>query len=230
MKVKGVFLLLGIFLIGCSSGGDEIQDGVPSLNAAPSVPVLAYPTNELFCTEFELEFSWQASTDVDGDPVFYTLQIAFDQLFDTIVEEKNVDGTSVMVMLEKGKTLYWRVRANDNHANTSQFGTPWKFYTAAEPAENHLPSVPDLLRPIMSSIVSGSVAGLSWEVVDFDNDILSYDLYLGLTADPPLLVEDLDTNSYDAVIEPDNTYYWKIIANDGQGGVSIGPVWEFRSE
>lgn len=230
MKIKGIFVLLGIFCIGCSSGGDEIQGDNPIANVAPSVPLLAYPANELFCTEFELEFTWQPSSDADGDSVTYTLQIASDQQFATIIEERTVVTTSEIVLLEKGRTLYWRVRANDDQSNTSQFATPWKFYTIAEPAENYLPSLPELLQPFMGATVSGSVAGLSWEVDDIDDDSLSYNLYFGRTVDPPLFLEGLDTNSYDAAIEPNTTYYWKIVASDGQGGVSFGPIWEFSSE
>ncbi len=230
MKITGLFLLIAVFFLGCSSGGDEIQHEDPMPNTAPSVPLLTYPTNELLCTEFELDFAWQAASDADGDPISYTLQIASDQQFNNIIGEKTVLGTSELVLLEKGETFYWRVRANDDQSNSSQFTAPWKFYTIAEAVENHLPYLPELLQPLMGATVSGNTTVLSWEVGDIDDDILSYDLYFGLTADPPLFQEDLDTNSYEASLEPDNTYYWKIVAYDGQGGVSIGPVWEFGSE
>ncbi|MEP2279935.1 MAG: hypothetical protein ABJI11_10910, partial [Maribacter sp.] len=99
------------------------------INVAPSIPTLIYPSNELFCIENELEFSWTASTDSDGDSISYKIQIAEDEQFNNVVVEELRSVNEIIVPLEKGKTFYWRILAIDNQDNSSGFTPTWNFYT-----------------------------------------------------------------------------------------------------
>ncbi|MCD6267821.1 MAG: PEGA domain-containing protein, partial [Thermotogaceae bacterium] len=72
---------------------------------------------------------------------------------------------------------------------------------------------------------------LSWGCGDPDGDTLRYDIYFGKDPIPPLAVKDHPTNSWNpGILSYNTTYYWKIVAKDGKGGVTEGPVWSFTTQ
>ncbi|HDG62393.1 MAG TPA: hypothetical protein ENG15_05265, partial [Thermotoga sp.] len=74
-------------------------------------------------------------------------------------------------------------------------------------------------------------ATLSWSCSDPDKDTLKYDIYFGVDPAPPLVEKDHPTNSWNpGILSYNTTYYWKIIAKDGKGGETSGPVWHFTTE
>jgi hypothetical protein len=76
---------------------------------------------------------------------------------------------------------------------------------------------------------------LSWNGGDPDaGDTVSYDVYFGTSATPPLretiglYAATQSSVSYDPGTLSDNTkYYWKIVARDNHGVTREGPVWDF---
>ena len=71
---------------------------------------------------------------------------------------------------------------------------------------------------------------MRWEAVDLDNDIESYDVYLG--ADPDdlnLAAKGLTTTTVSVELIPDRYYYWKVTTKDQQGNVSHSMVGVFRT-
>ena len=197
-------------------------------NTAPSVPLTIYPTNGLLCTENPIEFSWNASTDKEGDALTYEIEIASDESFTNIIEKASVNGTKRTFTLEKGIELNWRVRAKDNN-NFSDFSTNWKFYTEGEGIVNYLPFTPTLLNPILNTKVVGNSASLEWSSSDVDGDELVYDVYFGNSTPPILIQENITDNTYSVNITENQIYYWKIIVKDGNGGEAIGNIWNFKS-
>jgi hypothetical protein len=72
---------------------------------------------------------------------------------------------------------------------------------------------------------------LSWGTSDRPSGGLTYDTYFGTTSPPPLLASDHPETSLDPdSLEFETTYYWKIIAKDGNGNQAHGPLWRFRTE
>jgi len=70
---------------------------------------------------------------------------------------------------------------------------------------------------------------LSWSGGDPDGDTVSYDLYFGTSATPPLYAPNVTSTSYNkAGLKNSTKYYWKIVAKDGINSVS-GPVWKFET-
>lgn len=74
---------------------------------------------------------------------------------------------------------------------------------------------------------------LSWdESTDPDGSGVTYDLYFDEAQDNlSVKASDLETNSYTftEVLNYETTYYWKVMAKDGQGGQTEGPVWNFAT-
>ena len=234
---NAVILLAVLILFGCGGNSDDEiaitppeEPNIDAINLAPSIPVLIYPSNELLCIDNELEFSWEASVDNEGDPISYTIQVASDVQFTNIISEAISNDTKTVILLEKGQTLFWRAIASDNQNNISNYSTHWKFYTEGEPIVNQLPFQPELVNPNLGETVSESLILLSWNGSDADNDDLMYDVYFGTTPNMPLVAEDLQTNSFEVSLTANSLYYWRIVTKDGTGGATIGPVWSFRTE
>ncbi|MCP4135847.1 MAG: hypothetical protein GY754_33070 [bacterium] len=72
---------------------------------------------------------------------------------------------------------------------------------------------------------------LNWSCSDPDGDSLTYDLYFGTSSNPPLEPVPLLSSSYSKNdLVNGTTYYWKIVAKDGKGGETSGPVWSFSTK
>lgn len=67
-------------------------------------------------------------------------------------------------------------------------------------------------------------SNLSW----VSYDAVTFDVYFGLVPDPPF-VETVPTPLYTPVLEPNTTYYWKIIPINANGQASDCPVWSFTT-
>jgi hypothetical protein len=71
----------------------------------------------------------------------------------------------------------------------------------------------------------------SWVGQDWNNDIASYDVYLGTTTSPPLVATGLTTSAWDppASLSVFSTYYWRVVAHDATGLQTSGPLWSFTT-
>ena len=93
---------------------------------------------------------------------------------------------------------------------------------------NASPMTPFGPNPRDSSNNIRSAGRLSWVAIDPLGDPLTYDLYLGLNDDPPLLVENLPTDEFiPSGLIPGERYYWKVVARDPGGLTAVSPVWRF---
>ena len=91
------------------------------------------------------------------------------------------------------------------------------------------PVVPYNPKPENGATDVSTDATLSWECFGPEGTILTYDIYFGTDATPTLVVSDSSNMTYDPVLNGHTTYYWKIVAKDGRGGETAGPVWSFTT-
>ncbi len=71
---------------------------------------------------------------------------------------------------------------------------------------------------------------LTWEAEDEDGDALTFDVYFGTSSNPPLVKSGISEKSYNPeTLEYGTTYYWKVVAKDGKGGIAESPVWKFTT-
>ncbi|MEA2054029.1 MAG: hypothetical protein U9O96_02765, partial [Candidatus Thermoplasmatota archaeon] len=71
---------------------------------------------------------------------------------------------------------------------------------------------------------------LSWQCSDPDNDALIYDVYFGTSSNPPLKASGITSTTYNpGTLNYDTTYYWKVVANDGQV-TTTGQTWHFTTK
>ncbi|MEW7289139.1 fibronectin type III domain-containing protein [Aquimarina sp. 2304DJ70-9] len=224
-----IILLSSLFLFSCGGSDDSgVQQTVS--NEAPSVPKLVFPINNATCTNFNLEFDWDAASDSDGDSVSYTIEIAESDSFSTIVFTQNTSQTTNVFSLEKGTTYFWRVKSMDSEGNESAYSTIQSFFTEPEAGLNTIPTAPSVVSPTLGEHISGTNITLDWDASDTDGDDLSYDVYFGTSNTPSLVEQNITASQLEVTISPDTVYYWRVVVKDDQEGVTIGQVWNFRTE
>ncbi len=96
---------------------------------------------------------------------------------------------------------------------------------------NHQPNSPIVDCPPDSAVDVPFSLRLAWSCVDPDGDPLVYNIYLD-SIDPPLQVigfEQSDTSFLVRGFDTATTYYWRILASDNHGGITMGNVWRFST-
>ncbi len=124
----------------------------------------------------------------------------------------------------------------------ANFPTVRKFYNSkdyphsvrcikGEGAANLPPTTPS--NPIPSDGALKQLIGLSlqWSSTDPENDPLTFDVYFGTSANPPLLQSGISGVTFNpGTLAYVTTYFWKVIAHDTQGNTAEGPVWSFTTK
>jgi hypothetical protein len=221
-------LIVSLVLISCG-GGNDLEPTSEPKNTAPSVPVLIAPVSNKLCVSNSVSFEWSTSTDVEKNPVVYQLQIATDNQFTQIVSSTDVTTVVQTMTLEKGKAYYWRVKATDDKNAASAYSSTFSFYTEGIAVTNHAPFLPQLVLPTNNSTISGLSTTLKWTASDVDaNDVLTFDVFLGTVENPTTKIIDNKTStSFEATLQTNKKYYWKVVVKDNKGGETIGQTWSF---
>jgi hypothetical protein len=215
-------LIISSVLISCSS---------EPVNTAPTVPNLIAPLNNQLCINNTISFEWSVATDAENNPIVYQLQIATDNQFTQIISSTDLT-TSVQTMtLEKGKAYYWRVKATDDKNASSSYSSIFSFFTEGIAVINHAPFLPQLVSPTNNSTISGTSTTLKWTASDVDvNDVLTFDVFLGTVENPTTkIIDNKAATSFEATLQANKLYYWKVVVRDNKGGETNGLTWSFRT-
>ena len=96
---------------------------------------------------------------------------------------------------------------------------------------NRSPLIPNAISPQSGSEVNTDEVTLKWQDSDPDGDEIYYDLYLSVgDGDFKKILNNSTATSYVIKIVPGTEYKWKVVAKDGKGGITEGPVWTFHSK
>lgn len=131
-------------------------------------------------------------------------------------------------MLNSMATYYWKIVAKDNFNATTE-SAEWRFTT-----NNDAPSAPGNIMPQNSGSIVKENAHLSWSASADPNpdDSVSYDIYFGTSANPPLDPSAVPTGTsytYTNPLSSNTTYYWKIAAKDNHGATAVSSIWSFST-
>ncbi|PNR93134.1 MULTISPECIES: hypothetical protein [unclassified Petrotoga] len=201
---------------------------IPSFNEPPSTPSSPNPAHGATGVPIDVTLSWQAS-DPDGDTLKFDLYLGTTEANLELIAQDLTTKSYKPVGLEYNTTYYWKVVAEDPDGETAP-SPVWNFTTSVEP--NMAPTVPSNPNPAPGATGVSVTPTLSWQASDPDDDVLTYDLYFGEAQDSlSVKVSNLSTNSYTLTesLENGTTYYWKVVAKDGRGGQTEGPVWSFMT-
>ncbi|MBC7128614.1 MAG: PKD domain-containing protein [Thermoplasmatales archaeon] len=93
---------------------------------------------------------------------------------------------------------------------------------------NSPPDKPSLISPSNGTTNVGINTILSWQCSDVDGDILTYDIYFGTFSNPPYKETVSNTNYNPGTLSYSTTYYWRIVAKDGEYENS-SDIWQFTT-
>ena len=211
--------------IVAKDGKDETEGPVWSfttINNAPATPTYLSPDNEATGLEIPVTLSWECS-DPDNDPLIYDIYLGISStpsLYASGIKGESYTPEGII----GHTTYYWKVVAKDGWGGETE-GPIWNFSTA-----NRAPTEPGTPFPNVGEEYVDVSTTLSWECSDPDNDSLTYDIFFGTSSTPPLVESNHSQATYNpGTLESTTTYYWKIEAKDGRGGISSSPVWNFTT-
>lgn len=149
---------------------------------------------------------------------FYSLVAS--NITDTPFVLNHINGAA----LKPHTTYLWKVVPKDAVGNTHAADV-WQFTT-----RNSVPSKPQLSAPVNNATGQPYSVSLTWlPVTDADGDLVLYDVYLGNNANPanPIASGLQQTNFTTALLTPNATYYWKVVAKDAFGGTIASDEYSF---
>jgi MYXO-CTERM domain-containing protein len=101
---------------------------VSSENAAPTTPVAMNPSNDSRVTSLQPAFSWAQSTDPEGEPIFYEVQVMDGEgMVVTSIAGVSGNVTATADELVNGAEYTWHVRAVDRSGANSAYSESHKF-------------------------------------------------------------------------------------------------------
>lgn len=204
----------------------------PPANDPPSEPAPPImPPNNSTTAGIDVDLSWSGGDDPDGDPVTY--EVRFGTVNPPTPSTIFVTSKTHQVQGLAFETRYfWRIVARDDHKNETA-GPVWHFDTPQPPPVNQPPSVPCTPQPSDNAQDVLLAITLTWGCgVDPESDPVEYDVYFEKNdSDPDHIVATVTQRSYSASnLDPNATYYWRIVARDDQDAASSGPVWSFTTQ
>lgn len=191
-------------------------------NHAPSVPVPQSPVGSS-AVGAQPVLSYQAATDLDGDPLTYTVEVVnvgtFSGLADTSYQ--------VTTGLQENACYQWRVKASDGVLDSAWSATQDFCVNAV----NSAPSAP-VLQSLLDGRSAQGGSQLVWQGgVDADpNDLVSFTVELAAdsqfagqvvsatVAASPVALQDL--SCYASLI-PGTKYFWRVTATDSASAASV---------
>ncbi len=87
------------------------------------------------------------------------------------------------------------------------------------------PGMPSKPSPSDSSVDVATDRELSWAAVD---SATAFDVYFGTSPNPPFKTSREETSYNPGILQPNTTYYWKVISQNSCGDTE-GPVWQFNT-
>ncbi len=194
-------------------------------NNPPNPPGTPSPANHATGVSIYADLSWTGGDPDPGDTVTYDVYFGTSAT-PPLVSPGQTGTTYDPGTLNHDTTYYWKIIAEDNHGAPSD-GPLWDFVTRS----NTPPNMPGTPSPANHATGVSIYADLSWTGGDPDpGDTVTYDVYFGTSATPPLVSPGQTGTSYNLGTLSYNTkYYWKIIAEDNHGASTTGPVWDFTT-
>ena len=222
--MKRYCLLVLLILASCKK--EVIPDPEPAILLGPQNNNNCNTAIVVSDQKSQVNFSWQEAQHTDE----YELVVR-DLLTNSDTKKKSIR-LFASIVLERGKQYSWWVNSLSDQKETVGKSEIWTFYLEGLQNSSHFPFPVKLISPENNAQVSLEKGALTlrWEGVDLDDDIISYDIYIGTDPDElQLRVENLANNSISAILNADQIYYWKVVTRDEEGNLSHSPTGSFRT-
>lgn len=192
-------------------------------------PLLSSPENNMTDAPIQVAFSWEAV----GNANAYRLQISETYTFATLHYDKSglQEPTAWVTNLAPATTYYWRVNAS-NETDTSPWSAVWSFTIEAL----ELPQAVQLAYPENHAVVEVDEYMAEIELIWHPSQpaISRYQLDVATeeTFDSPLFSNNQITDTLFTLdgLQHDETYYWRVRAQNESGWGPYSDVWSFTTD
>lgn len=224
--LKTILILLGAMItFGCSKETDPTPQEI-----TPGTATLIFPENNTECnegtvvsdTQTEVTFQWNAAENADSYVVEITNLNTQGKL------SVNATTTEAPVTLMRSTPYAWSVTSRSQGSSATSRSSIWNFYNAGPPVANHVPSQATVVNPELDSRVTEGTVNLQWTASDLDNDIASYEILMENSNPPTSVAGTATSNTYQATVVKDLTYYWQVVTIDQTGNRSTSEVFYFH--
>ncbi len=224
---------LSLLMFACSSPStiepdpDTLDPEEPSQIERLTVS-LQFPHKDGLCnigaditpTESTVVFEWEASEIAESYSIFVTNLVDGSTIEDETTEDK------IGIVLNRATPYSWYVISK--RGTVIAESETWKFYNSGPGVETYAPFPATINSPDMAASVNAGNVTLRWTGSDVDNDIASYDVYLGTNNNPDIHASDVTASELNVSVTSGTIYYWKIITKDATGNTSESGVFQFR--
>jgi len=218
----------GEHVITISDGTITKQFAFTLESDAPPVPSLLLPANNSE-TRAEAYLDWADVIDPSA-PVIYSLQIASDHNFSSLVLKKEGLAESEYILtkeeqlaaVKQGIPYYWRVKARDSANNEGEWSVPWTFFVSA-------PQAPVLQQPTPDIDIEAPVF-FNWQSVTSLSPPVTYDLQVATDLNFTAVILEkkglLDSEYLSSEeeelpeLKQEAPYYWRVKAIDSASNES----------
>jgi hypothetical protein len=208
-------------------------------NMPPSMPGSPSPANGATGVGINADLAWNGGDPNSGDTVYYDVYLGTSPTPAFLERIGPFPATQTAITYDPGTLAYntqyyWQIVAEDDQA-ASTTGPLWSFTTMELNVPPSQPANPD---PADGAVEVGLNTNLAWDGGDPNaSDTVYYEVFLGEATPPPL---HGTTGTYPAgqtritydpgSLNTQTLYYWQIIAWDGQGASTAGPIWSFTTQ
>ncbi len=225
--MRKVFLLISTIALLCFG----CKKSKPVITPDAASPLL--PLKNGVCVEGQIVSESQSLVQFDWTDAknATSYEVVIKNLSDTITSTHSTDKSEIAVPIKRGKAYSWYVISKNNTGNKTANSETWMFYNAGQGISSYAPFPPEILSPSPGAYIStiNSVVALKWQCSDADNDIVSYDIYVGMSSNSLSLVsKGQEATAYNYTIPNKGYQYsWKIIAIDSKGNSSESGLYSF---
>ncbi len=185
-----------------SGNWSEFSDSLQFTIISPAMPILISPLNNDTINTRVPAFIWHKSEDSDSFNLVYTGP-SKDEISVTTYDTTYTPAES----LSQGN-YFWKVRAQDEYGNFSDYSDEWSFMLDATG-----PDAPILISPINSVIINNEMTEFIWSVVADAN------LYRIVITQIPVNISEMyyASDSTLTITLGKGTYNWKVQGRDNVG-------------
>jgi len=228
-----VVMTIGLILFAISGcGGKKTTEDVPPAPQPPAQALLTFPAADALCTagtvisptQASVVFTWEASTNTT------TYDVVIKNLLTGTIATQSANTNYLNVTLLRNTPYSWSVVSKSALVSTTAQSETRKFYLAGS-TTSYPPFPATITAPVFGESVAVGTVNLAWTGADVDNDIVGYDVYFGISSNPPLIQSNLKVAFTTGLITYSNaTYYWRVITKDNLGNTSDSGIYQFITQ
>jgi hypothetical protein len=179
--------------------------GLSSVNSPPSEPRLIYPYDSQAGIEGDVEFKWERSTDQDMDTITYHLFCGTDPDFIGC-------STKAVAFIRHGGIYYAGTAAGMIIVGLLVTGVP----------RNRRIAILLLAITVVAGMVLITCGGGDGNGNGEEGS--------GTTSAPLTPSQSNEVTNLESGLSPGTTYYWKVVADDGNGGITESEIRTFSTQ